>query len=181
MLDTLRRLAVYGLMSTLFMLMLVTLSESQDHDRLLAACMIIVALINAAVIAVHLWACGLEVKRWMLWSAGKAPGDKLTWFDVMQVSVTYAHGGRCLVWVRSCGCGVKHVWLLWSAGTRPGGGDADMWTCGKEKCGSKLAVTWSSLTVSLGYSAVCQASPPLCWMLLPYRLCLKAGGRCHSS
>lgn len=46
MLDTLRRLAVYGLMSTLFMLMLVTLSESQDHDRLLAACMIIVALIN---------------------------------------------------------------------------------------------------------------------------------------
>lgn len=46
LLDTLRRLAVYGLMSTCFMLMLVTLSEAQDHDRLLAACMIIVALIN---------------------------------------------------------------------------------------------------------------------------------------
>jgi hypothetical protein len=49
LLDTLRRLAVYGLMSTCFMLMLVTLSEAQDHDRLLAACMIIVALINTGV------------------------------------------------------------------------------------------------------------------------------------
>jgi hypothetical protein len=89
MLDTLRRLAVYGLMSTLFMLMLVTLSESQDHDRLLAACMIIVALINVVVIAVHLWACGLEVKRWLLWSAGKGPGDTLTWNDVItQVGMT---------------------------------------------------------------------------------------------
>lgn len=85
MLDTLRRLAVYGLMSTLFMLMLVTLSERESHDQLLAACMVIVAFINVGVIGVHLWACASEVRRWLLWSAGKGPGDTLTWADVKAV------------------------------------------------------------------------------------------------
>lgn len=83
LLDTLRRLAVYGLMSTLFLLMLVSLSEVQDHERLVLACMIIVALLNAGVIAVHLWACAREIKRWLLWTAGKDAGSKLTWADIM--------------------------------------------------------------------------------------------------
>lgn len=63
--------------------MLVSLSEVQDHERLVLACMIIVALLNAGVIAVHLWACAREVKRWLLWAAGKDAGAKLTWADIM--------------------------------------------------------------------------------------------------
>lgn len=35
------------------------------------------------MIAVHLWACGREVKRWLLWTAGKGPNERLTWADVL--------------------------------------------------------------------------------------------------
>jgi hypothetical protein len=87
MLDTLRRLAVYGLMSTLFLLMLVTLAEQDSHDQLLTACMIIVAFINLGVIGVHIWACGSEVRRWVLWTVGKGPGDTLTWGDITKAMV----------------------------------------------------------------------------------------------
>lgn len=87
LLDTLRRLAVYGLMSTLFLLMLVTLAEQDSHDQLLTACMIIVAFINIGVIGVHIWACGSEVRRWLLWTVGKGPGDTLTWGDITKAMV----------------------------------------------------------------------------------------------
>lgn len=96
MLDTLRRLAVYGLMSTLFLLMLVTLSQSQDHERLVLACMIIVAFINIGVISVHLWATGREVKRWLLWMAGKGPDEKLTLRDLKLAMPDSLRGQRWL-------------------------------------------------------------------------------------
>lgn len=31
----------------------------------------------------HLWACGREVKRWLLWTAGKGPNERLTWADML--------------------------------------------------------------------------------------------------
>lgn len=31
----------------------------------------------------HLWACGREVKRWLLWTSGKGPNERLTWADVL--------------------------------------------------------------------------------------------------
>lgn len=85
LLDTLRRLAMYSLMSTLFMLMLVIVSQGNNHDRLALACMIILAVINVAVVIVHLWACGREVRRWLVWTAGKAPDGKLSWKDVIKI------------------------------------------------------------------------------------------------
>jgi hypothetical protein len=85
LLDTLRRLAVYALMLTLFMMMLITVSESEDRGRLALACMIIVAVVNAAVVGVHLWMCVKEVRRWLAWKAGKVAGDKLTWRDIKQL------------------------------------------------------------------------------------------------
>jgi hypothetical protein len=91
MLDTLRRLAVYGLMSTLFMLMLISLSERDSNAQLVAACMVIVAVINVAVIGVHVWACVREVRRWLLRTAGKDRGDSLTWADIRKV----LPGGFC--------------------------------------------------------------------------------------
>lgn len=65
--------------------MLITVSESQDGGRLALACMIIVAVVNAAVVGVHLWVCVKEVRRWLAWKAGKVLGDKLTWRDIKQL------------------------------------------------------------------------------------------------
>lgn len=110
MLDTLRRLSMYGLLLTLFMLMLVTLSEAQAQPGLTLASMVLIGLINAGVIAVHLWACAREVRRWLLWSAGKDAGDKLTGADVKQFladAVKPLQGAAC------CGGG---------GGRRGGGG-----------------------------------------------------------
>lgn len=81
-------------MLTLFMMMLITVSESEDRGRLALACMIIVAVVNAAVVGVHLWVCVKEVRRWLAWKAGKVLGDKLTWRDIKQLlPVSMACGG----------------------------------------------------------------------------------------
>ena len=77
MLDTLRRLAVFALMATLL-----TLPETQGHAGLALACMIIMGLINVGIIAVHLWATAREVRRWLLWLAGKGPDDALAFADL---------------------------------------------------------------------------------------------------
>jgi hypothetical protein len=91
-------------MSTLFMLMLVALSENQQNDMLVAACMVLIGLINGGAVGVHLWACSLEVRRWMLWLSGKGPCDHLTWSDVGSALPRGWRGACSYRWLMLCGC-----------------------------------------------------------------------------
>lgn len=82
MLDTLRRLAVYGLMGTLFIMMLVSLAEFQQMPGLSIAAVVVILVINLAVLGIHCWAILTELRRWILYELNVTDRDQLTWDDV---------------------------------------------------------------------------------------------------
>jgi hypothetical protein len=82
MLDSLRRLSVFSLMTTLFLLMLVSLSSLDEQEKVNIAAMVGIVVINFAVLAAHVWACVREVRRWALVSWDKDSKGYLTWQDV---------------------------------------------------------------------------------------------------
>ncbi|WIA16706.1 hypothetical protein OEZ85_013362 [Tetradesmus obliquus] len=81
MLDSLKRLSVFSLMATLFLLMLVSLSSLDEQDKVNAAAMVGIIFINCVVLLAHLWACGREVWRWAIVSWDKDGKGHLTWQD----------------------------------------------------------------------------------------------------
>eukprot|EP00879_Flechtneria_rotunda_P023201 GHRR01024532.1.p1 GENE.GHRR01024532.1~~GHRR01024532.1.p1 ORF type:complete len:224 (+),score=51.34 GHRR01024532.1:283-954(+) len=93
MLDTLRRVAVYGLMSTLFLIMLVSLSDFEDNTNVAIGAMIAILIINVAVIGLHFWACCLEARRWLLYEVDREKRGYLTWTDLCWFIHTNLLGG----------------------------------------------------------------------------------------
>jgi hypothetical protein len=65
MLDTLRRVSVFGLMATLFLIMLVSLSQFEQQDRVNVAAMGAIVAINICVLLLYLWAAFSEFVRWV--------------------------------------------------------------------------------------------------------------------
>lgn len=66
MLDTLRRISVFGLFITLFLIMLISLSNLADQTRLPIAAILLMIIVNVGVLGVHVWACCLELHRWLV-------------------------------------------------------------------------------------------------------------------
>jgi hypothetical protein len=65
MLDTLRRVSVFGLMLTLFLIMLVSLSQFQQQERVNIAAMGAIVAVNCCVLCLYLWAAFSELVRWV--------------------------------------------------------------------------------------------------------------------
>ncbi|KAF6254191.1 hypothetical protein COO60DRAFT_1542740 [Scenedesmus sp. NREL 46B-D3] len=65
MLDTLRRVSVFGLMATLFLIMLVSLSQFEQQDRVNLAAMGAIVAVNCCVLCLYLWAAFSELVRWV--------------------------------------------------------------------------------------------------------------------
>lgn len=82
MLDTLRRISVFGLITTLFLIMLVSMNEFEDQQRLSIVAFSLIVIINVGVLGVHVWACGMELKRWMLFVLDTEGRGYLTWADL---------------------------------------------------------------------------------------------------
>eukprot|EP00878_Enallax_costatus_P001244 GHUV01001388.1.p1 GENE.GHUV01001388.1~~GHUV01001388.1.p1 ORF type:complete len:468 (+),score=94.47 GHUV01001388.1:70-1404(+) len=97
MLDTLRRVAVYSLMGTLFFMMLVSMSEFEETPGLPTAALIVIVIINLVVVGLHVWAIFRELKRWALYELGVTDRDYLAWSDIrclMQRLMLALGGGR---------------------------------------------------------------------------------------
>jgi hypothetical protein len=65
MLDTLRRVSVFGLMLTLFLIMLVSLSQFEQQDQVNVAAMDAIVAVNCCVLCLYLWAAFSELIRWI--------------------------------------------------------------------------------------------------------------------
>lgn len=122
MLDTLRRLAVYSLMGTLFFMMLVSMSEFEETPGLPAAALTVIVVINLAVVGIHVWAFYRELRRWVLYELGVTDRDYLMWSDIQcllqRLMAALCSGGRLEDIVRR----ISGSGSVDAAGA-PGGGD----------------------------------------------------------
>jgi len=93
MLDTLRRISVFGLFITLFLIMLIALSELANQPNLPLAAVCLMVIVNFGVLGVHLWACGLETHRWLLFVLDRENRGYITAQDFTFFLKTQVLGG----------------------------------------------------------------------------------------
>lgn len=82
MLDTLRLLALYSLLGTLFFMMLVSMLEFERTPGLPAAALSVIVVINLVVLLIYIWAIYRELRRWALYELGVTDRNYLACRDI---------------------------------------------------------------------------------------------------
>ena len=81
LLHTLQRSSLFVLQVTLFLLMLSSLSEVSSRAVILVA-LCVAAVLNLGLVAMFLYAFGLEVRRLVMVTAGKDPSERMSAFGM---------------------------------------------------------------------------------------------------